>query len=193
MPAKRLAVALALGALSAALVPASQARADTTYRLVVNGIDEHTYPPCRIVFPHCDETLDLPWNGLLTIVIDTNADGTFGDEVTSFSFAVDPGRLLLPYSPGGVTVSDGRVTSVDILFYPDGDGFVHFDGLHVVYQNNFDAGHLGADFASGTLTAVPEPGGAALLLWALACAGAAGWRRSPQAWVKGQRGRTSNA
>jgi hypothetical protein len=190
-------IALGLAALLTALAPVGSARADATYLLTLSGTDEHTYPPCRLVFPHCGETVDLPWNGLLTIVIDSNADGTFGEsDVTSFSFAVDPGRLVLPFSPGSITVSDGRVTSVDIFNYPTGDfQFLHFAGLSVSYFSFFDTGHFGADFATGTLTAVPEPGGAALALCALACAGAARSRRGSraQASVNGQRGRTSKA
>jgi len=170
-------IRIALAALFLTFAAAGSARADATYQLTLQGTDQRYYPPCRVPgdpTPPCNETVDLPWTGTLDIVIDTSADGVYsGTDVLSFDFRTSAGSLVLPYFPGnGVTVASGRVTSVDLPFFPGGDGDYWFGGLNATYSRNVDAPHTGADFATGQLTAVPEPGAASLMILALACIGA---------------------
>jgi len=162
-------IRLALTVLSLTLAAAGSARADTTYLLTLQGTDQRYYPPCRLIGqpPPCDETVDLDWRGTLDVVIDSSADGVFSDaDVLSFDFHTNVGSLVLPFVPGSVTVSGGRITSVDTATFPGDDGDYTFIGLRAWYDRDFDTAHLGADFASGQLTAVPEP--AAWLMMALA-------------------------
>ena len=179
-------ISIGLATLSLMFAAAGSARADASYLLTLQGTDQRYYPPCRIPgqAPPCDVTVELPWTGTLRIVVDSNADGVFADaDVLSFSFQTNLGSLVLPFMPtGSVTVSDGRVSSVDFNgAYPAGDGDYFFLGLQAHYDRNFDAPHTGADSAVGELTAVPEPGAAAVMLVALALAGAgaARLRRRP--------------
>jgi len=173
---------LALAALVTALAPVRSAHANATYLLTLQGIDQRNYPPCRIPgqAPPCDVTVDLPWTGLLSIVVDANGDGVFSDQqVLSFSLQASVGSLSLPFMPGSVTVVDGRVTSVDFSApYPLGDSvWEHYIGLNAYFQDDFDAPHEVTDFASGVLTAVPEPASASLMLLALSWAAATAARR----------------
>ena len=177
------AIRIALAVLSLSFAAAGSARADTTYLLTLQGTDQRYYPPCRVPgqLPPCDTTVELPWTGTLDIVIDSGADGVYsGDDVLSFDFHTSAGSLTLPYWPGSLTVAGGRVTSVDLTAFPGDDGDYDFRGLHATYSRNFDAPHTGADFATGLLTAVPEPGSATLIACALAfgCAAAARSRRA---------------
>jgi len=180
-------IRLALAALSLTFAAAGSARADTTYLLTLQGIDQRYYPPCRLVDqpPPCDETVDLDWRGTLDVVIDSSADGVFSDaDVLSFDFHTSAGSLVLPFMPGSVTVDGGRITSVDMVTFPGDDGDYTFQGLRAYYGRDFDAPHQGSDFAVGLLTAVPEPAPDALLALALACAwgvGARGRRAAPRA------------
>lgn len=171
-------IRIAFAALFLLVAAAGGARADTTYQLTLQGTDQHYYPPCRLPGEPtrpCNETVDLPWTGRLDIAIDSGADGVYaGSDVLSFDFRTSVGSLVLPYFPGSsVTVAGGRVTAVDLPFFPEGEGgFWWFGGLDVTYSRDFDAPHIGADFASGRLTAVAEPGAATLMILALACIGA---------------------
>jgi hypothetical protein len=169
-------IRIALAALSLTVVAAGSARADTTYLMTLQGTDQRYYPPCRLIGqpPPCDTIVDLAWTGTLGVVIDSSADGVYSDtDVRSFDFRTNIGSLTLPYSPGSITIADGRITSVDFGPFPGGDGDYDFAGLHATYSRNFDAPHTGSDFATGLLTAVPEPGAASLMILALACIGAA--------------------
>jgi len=174
---------LALAVLVTALAPVGSAQANATYLLTLQGTDQRNYPPCRIPdqAPPCDVTVDLPWTGLLSIVVDSNGDGVFSDQqVLSFSLQASVGSLSLPFVPGSVTVVDGRVTSVDFNApYPMGDYSIweHYIGLNAYFQDDYDAPHEMTDFASGSLTAVPEPASASLMLLALAWAAATTARR----------------
>jgi hypothetical protein len=148
----------------------------------LQGTDQRYYPPCRLPgapTTPCDQTVDLAWTGTVDIVIDSGADGVYsGGDVLSFDVRTNLGNLVLPYFPGnGVTVSGGRVTSVDFPQFPGDAGDWWFGGgLHASYSRDFDAPHTGADFALGQLTAVPEPGVTTLMILALACIGAVATR-----------------
>lgn len=172
-------IRIALAALLLTVLAAGSARADATYHLALQGIDQRTYPPCRLVdqAPPCNQTVLLPWTGTLDIVTFASADGVYSDdEVLAFDFLTNAGiSLSLTSLPGGsVTVADGRVSSLEFLSFLDNPGDdVFFRGLVATYSRSFDAPHLGIDFAIGQLTAVPEPGTATLTLLALACIGAA--------------------
>jgi hypothetical protein len=174
---------LAIAVLVTALAPVGSAQANATYLLTLQGTDQRNYPPCRIPdqAPPCDVTADLPWTGLLSIVVDSNGDGVFSDQqVLSFSLQASVGSLSLPFMPGSVTVVDGRVTSVDFIApYPLGDYFVweHYIGLNAYFQDAYDGPHEVTDFASGLLTAVPEPASASPMLLALAWAATTAARR----------------
>lgn len=172
-------IRVVLAALFLTVAAAGSARAEATYLLSLQGTDQHYYPPCRLPGEPtrpCDVTVDLSWTGTLDIVIDASADGVYADaDVLSFDFRTSAGSLVLPYFPGGgsVTVAGGRVTSVDLLYLPGEEvGYWGFGGLEATYSRYFDSPHVGADFATGRLTAVSEPGTTTLMILALACIGA---------------------
>lgn len=175
-------IRIAFTALSLTMMLAGSAFADTTYQMTLQGSDQRYYPPCRVPgepTPPCNEIVDLPWTGTLSIVVDSSADGVYSDaDVTSFDFRTNIGSLTLPFAPGSVTVAGGRITSVNLGSYPGDDGDYFFGGLQASYSRDFDAPHLGSDFATGVLTAVPEPAPVTLMMLALACAWAARSRRA---------------
>lgn len=174
-------IRVTLAATLLSLAAVGSARADATYHLDLQGIDQRYYPPCRVpgdpVTP-CNETVDLAWTGTVDIVLDSNADGVYSDgDVLSFDVRTNVGNLVLSYFPGdSVTVAGGRVTSVDFPVFPGDTGDWWFGGLDASYSRDFDAPHTGSDFALGHLTAVPEPGAATLMILALACIGAVATR-----------------
>jgi hypothetical protein len=179
---------VALAATSFMLAAASSARADASYLLGLQGVDQRHYPVCRLPdqAPPCDTTVDLPWSGKLEITVDSGADGVYSDsDVLAFDFRTSAGSLVLPFMPGSVTVDGGHVTSVDMFTFPADDGFYTFSGLRASYSRDFDAGHLVTDSASGVLASIPEPGAATLIIFALACAwaGSARSRRWRAPWA----------
>jgi len=178
----------ALVAASLMFAAAGSAHADATYLLDLHGTDERDYPICRVPDPKgpCDTTIYQAWTGRLKIVIDSSADGVFGDtDVTLFDLDTNTVRMDLPYTPGSVTVEDGRVTSVDIGGgFPNGNGFWHASGLVVDYYDDYDGGHEMTEYATGQLVPVPEPGSASLMLSALALAALAAGRSRRKAGVR---------
>ncbi len=158
-------VALAL-MLGVFLAPGS-ARADATFAFALSGqMEEQSYPPGF-----------FPWTGKLTVVLDSGADGTYGNaDLVSFDLDSnwvnihEPIFTTIPFI-ADFTVEDGKLTAVDAVYY-DADVPVvmtSFGGLTVSYYQPliyFTPTTVG----TATLTPVPEPGAGAMLLFGLALA-----------------------
>lgn len=147
-----------------------------TYLLRLDGVADHTpycywepYFPCNGTTP---VHVQSEWTGLMTIVLDTSADGTFGgSDVTSMSLNANGGSFSFPIADYGyfaeISVLDGRVTSMDAgipLNLPD-DNFTVFGirGLSAEF-NDFGTHHYGSTYYAGTLTPIPEPDELALVV-----------------------------
>lgn len=176
--------AAAMASLTVALAgPASAA----TYDLELDGQAQY-FPLCYWDVPTCTSGQPPPvyydWRGQLELSFDPPSDPA-GDPVPvaialranggSFSFSSEGSALL----SSQVTIVDGRVTSIDaILPSPYGDYLlIWFGGLDMQMEDPGSHHHGGTNF-TGTLTAVPEPAGAPLMLAGIASlAGLAFWRR----------------
>ena len=158
--------ALMLGVL---LGPAS-ARADATFTFAVSGTFDQLNRAGPDVF--------YPWTGHLVVVLDTGADGTYGNaDLVSFDMASTNVTFLQP-APGPVpffasfTVAGGKLTSIDAVYYDESDPDIvtRFGGLTAAYdapQIFFTPPTTG----TAVLTPIPEPGAGAMLLLGLALAG----------------------
>ena len=178
--------AIPLAALVIALAPAGASGA--TYVATIDGSGIH------------QTAVDAPitWSGRVTVVTDGAQDGTYtGDTLESITVATDvfdwsftkgqvqveeeplPGIFLLvgPEPGASVTVADGRLAGVDLV-YDDESNIDVMSGLDVSAASvcRTDACHGIPDnyLVSGTLAPlagpVPEPSSAALLLAALGLA-----------------------
>ena len=179
---------------------AGPVRAETTYRLAVTGQIDHTVD-CWESDPLCSGPPHVysAWTGTVTIVVDSAADGTYqGPALESLAFVANIGSFsVTPFADDpafSVTIVDGQVSSLDTLALVetphDTSAFTHFGGLDAGYDATGGT-HYGGTVATGTLSAIPEPAPAALLLVGLAAM--AGLARRRQACINGQRGLTSNA
>ena len=185
----------ALAAMSLLFAAVGGARADTSYLLgIQGGVDERYYPVCRTIdqTPPCNTTVELPWNGTLSIVLDSGADGVYtGNDVLAFDFLTSAGNLRLQSLDfGSVTILDGQVSELSLGTPPDDPAGV-FDsvGLHVSFYRAYDAEHQGSDLAFGDLAPVPEPAGAPMIATALACACA--WMATRRRGAARRSGRTT--
>jgi hypothetical protein len=193
MPAFRTLLATAI-----ALFLAAPAFAQTTYRLVLDGEIDHLLD-CWETTPQCSGPRDVQyaWGGILTVVVDTAADGSFtGPDLESVNFTGNVGSFTLSQLVAdpfyAVTVTDGQVSSLQLHPFIDTlldvSAWDDFSGLSVIYYGS-GGHHYGGTSGTATLSPIPEPAPAALLLAGLAM-GAALRRR--QACANGQRGLTSN-
>jgi hypothetical protein len=181
-----------------ALFMAAPASAQTTYRLALQGEIDHVLN-CWETTPPCSGPRDLQyaWDGILTVVVDSAADGTYtGPDLESVRLVGNVGSFLLAQQQPDpfyrVTVTGGQVSSLQLHPFLDTlldvSASEDFSGLSVIYYGS-GGHHYGSTSGTATLSAIPEPAPVALLLAGLAM-GAALRRR--QACASGQRGLTSN-
>jgi hypothetical protein len=187
MHAKRLLVAAALAATAAA------SHAAAAWEFAVNGsgtVAAGGTQGCAPAFPdQCPQP--ATWSGTLTFVTDSAADGTYGiGQVEGDAWV--PGGILhvrldtnlgftdvdghedpgLQFFPGGypyaITVAGGHVTDIQwtSLEAPENIGFMQVKGFAITYTSSVYHGPT-VD-ATGTLSAIPEPGTSALTLAGLA-------------------------
>jgi hypothetical protein len=199
MRATKILVATAL----AAAATASQASAG--WEFAVNGsgtVAAGGTEGCAPDFPdQCPQT--AAWMGTLTFVTASADDGTYGiGQVVDDAWV--PGGILhvrldsnlgftdvdghedpgLQFFPGGypyaITVAGGHVTDIQwtSLEAPESIGFLQVNGFRLTYTSSVYHGPT-VD-ASGTLTAIPEPGTFALSLAGLALTALALKRRQPR-------------
>lgn len=187
MHATKFLVATALAA------AATVSHASASWEFAIDGTGEYTSggtEGCAPDFP--DQCLHTgPWNGTLTFITSSHDDGTYGigqivDDTwvpggiqhvtldstmgyTTIDTHGDPGVQFFPGAyPYAITVSGGRVTDIQwtSLEEPESIGFLHVDGFHATFTSSYYHGPYVN--ASGTLTAIPEPGSFALSLAGLA-------------------------
>jgi len=175
MSAKSFGVVLAL--MLAAFFASGNARADATFAFALSGQLDQQYG-CNAP-SDCSSPGDhfSAWTGDLTIVLDSGADGMYGSsDIVSFDLVStcctfhEPTFTPIPFD-ASFTVEDGKLTSIDGAYY---DPIVPvvvttFSGLTVSYFQPlifFTPQTVG----TARLTAVPEPGTGAMLLFGLALA-----------------------
>ena len=196
MTAKNLLLAAALAAAAAC------AQAYPTYKFEVHGSGLYAVGGTEGCSPaHPEECVHATdWTGILTVQTANSADGTYdigqvvdnnwvpggiirvmldsnvgGVDVDAQAF---PGAQFFPDTfPYAVTIVGNRVTAIEWTSQdaPDGGPFLHVDGLAVTYQSSLY--HEAYADVTGTLTAIPEPGAAALT-WLGLVAVALGLRRA---------------
>lgn len=143
------------------------ARADAAFAFTLSGqIDQQSDPPAF-----------YPWTGKLTVVLDTGADGVYGNaDMVSFDLVSnwvtfhEPSFTPIPFI-ANFTVADGKLKSIGAAYYDasDPDVVTSFGALTVSYFQplvDFTPQTVG----TATLTPVPEPGSGAMLLFGLALA-----------------------
>jgi len=155
-----------------------------TYRLALKGVADH-WAYCFWEGLDCTGILPVysDWSGVLTINIDSSADGIFETpDINSMSLDANAGSFSYPISEFGygvtASVVNGRVASIDAPYLPvplpDGNvAEMWFGGLRVSFGDT-GTHHYGPTTYLGTLTSVPEPDGLSLMACALAMAAA--WR-----------------
>jgi hypothetical protein len=168
-----------LGLLAAAAIFANSASADESYVLSVNGKGVHAldaYECPGTICPLDQQVVSFDWGGLLTVVVNSDAAGTFtGSQVVSLAFERSMGLVssfssqsLFGFSgPPSVTVSDGEVTSIDAYLPYSPYQKVTFSGLSVQYFEPSQH-HYGSTTATAVLAPVPEPSTWLLLICGLA-------------------------
>jgi hypothetical protein len=157
----------------------ANARANATFEFALSGeLDAKLYGPGGDYF--------YPWTGALTIVLDSAADGTYGnDDMVSFDLVStcssfhQPRFTFLPFV-ANFTVSGGKLTSIDAVYYDADipDITTTFHGLTVSYQQPIQhASPETVGTAVLTPLSVPEPAAVAMLVLGLAVAIGARQRR----------------
>jgi len=185
-----------LAATAAALAMISAgAQASSTFNLEIRGAGEYGEYGMTPQ-PNGDPLWPVYWYGSLTVETSSRADGVYtGTDLLSidyqsnygstFSYLAGDGETTDPdtgltqgMAPGAsVTISGGRITSVDFHYLAEWPGTGLFDGL----QASGSSISMGGEFTynshytdaelSGTVTDVPEPASAALLLAGLLITG----------------------
>lgn len=186
MSTRRMPIAKVVAAAWATFALAGNAAA-ATYELALDGQAQY-FPLCFWDIPDCTGGSPPPvyydWKGTLVLGIDP-PDGQSGEpNPVSISLTATGGSFSIPASyswldSSSVTIVNGRVTSIDALLpSPFSDYFyIYFHDLSLSYEDPGSHHHGGTNF-SGTLTAIPEPGGLALMVAGLASiAGLGGLRR----------------
>lgn len=187
---------LAATALAAA---AAVSHADARWEFAVDGsgtVAAGGTEGCAPDFPdQCPQA--AVWTGTLTFITASAADGTYGigqvvDDTwvpggivrvtldsnlgyTDVDGRQDPGLQFFPGTyPYAITVAGGRATDIrwTSLEAPENIGFLQVDGFNATYTSFYY--HGGSVNATGTLTAIPEPGTFALSLAGLALTALAG-------------------
>ena len=152
-----------------------------TYRLTLLGQAEH-WPNCYWEHLNCTSggPIYYPWKGLVEISVDASVDGTYtGTDLTSLTltsnsgyFSFNQAQLAGEVMPTTVTLANQRVVAIDADLptdlSDDGD-FAVLDiiGLDVSYSDD-GTHHYGWSSFNGTLTPIPEPVCASLMLGGLA-------------------------
>ena len=170
------------------LVSAGAARADQSYLLTLSGNGVHPFDAgeCPLPSQVCNPpVLIFDWEGIVTVVVDSDAPGTFtGDHFVSLAFAPTQG-LITAFSgnsflsAASVTVAGGHVTSLDAQWAGSPPAAVTFSGLSVSYEQP-PTQHFGSISARATLVPVPEASTVLLLLGGLAAMGLRRWRSRPR-------------
>lgn len=201
-----------LAATAAALAMISAgAQASSTFNLEIRGAGEYGEYGMTPQ-PNGDPLWPVYWYGSLTVETSSRADGVYtGADLLSIDYSSNYGNTFLFHAGDGLTTEDtdmgqqtygmepgasvtiagGRIVSVDFHYQAEWPGMGSFDGL----QSTGSAITMGGQFQwnphytdaelSGTVTNVPEPAGAVLLLAGLLVTGTklrAGrpWLRSPR-------------
>ena len=123
---------------------------------------------------------DVTWRGTFSVETAGSADGTYvGDDVLEIRLVsnfVSYDFTSFPYSPAwqvppSVTISGGEVTSINVQYSNDGQvryppDYFTVDGLRVYFTTS--GYHEPFAELFGSLSSIPEPGGAAPVLAGLA-------------------------
>ena len=152
----------------------TSARADATFLFSLSG-EQETHGCANP--PSCTLDFVTPWMGKLTVVLDTGADGAYGNaDLVSFDLASNLGSIHepivapIPFDASFI-VAGGKLTAIGAHYYDPTvpDDLTTFNGMNV-YVNN--PAHFFTPPVTGTaiLTPVPEPGIWAMLLCGLALA-----------------------
>jgi hypothetical protein len=175
MCAKPFGVALVL--MLAAFFASGNARADATFEFSLSGQLDQQYgcqdpSSCTAPADHFS-----PWTGELTVVLDSGADGMYGNpDIVSFDLVStcctfqEPTFTPIPFI-ASFTVDDGKLTSISAVYYDPLFPIVvtSFSGLTVSYFQPLIY-FTPLTVGTATLTPVPEPDGGAMLLFGLALA-----------------------
>jgi len=187
MQATRLLGAALLGA------AASVAHASATFTLALHGSGiyyQENGPPYGCSPTPTDPCFqNVDWDGVLRIETVSGADGTYtagyydengvwsGTQILDMSLdsnyltfdldQIQPGPSL-PYGES-VTIAGGRVTSIDVTWYPSGFDYPDAFGITGLTAFYWEFGyHTDQADLQGVLSSVPEPGGALTALLGLA-------------------------
>ena len=155
---------------------AGLARADETYVLQLSGRGTHRFDAWECPMQVCTiGGTSFSWEGTVVVVVSSDASGTFAppDFVSMTLDWTAPYVFAFPRAVSGifpaptVTVVDGRVTSIDVLWQNGTPETLSFSGLSVFF-NKPPTHHSGPTSASAFLTQVPEPQTGVLLAIGLA-------------------------
>jgi len=166
MSTKSFGVVLALAL--AVFFASGSAHADATFKFSLSGQLDQSGTPADHFYP---------WTGELTVVLDSGADGMYGNaDLVSFDLVStcctfhEPSFTPIPFY-ASFTVADGKLTSIGATYYDPITPVVvtSFGGLTVnFYQPLID--FTPQTVGTAILTPVPEPGPGAMLFFGLALA-----------------------